>query len=143
MVKMMFPVSNFTLIMYLMLISSCFHSKNYQATFTIQNTNPEYNTKDLSVNIINQLAEQNELTKDPKYAGTDTIGYFGRPYHYFKFWVEPTNNPKMIKLDYWGMYSNKKKPPYQDFLNILTDSLRSNFTIIDQNIKETKKGNGQ
>jgi hypothetical protein len=114
------------------LLTSCIYSANYIATYTVQ----DKNTKEVSINFINQLADNNSLSKDNKYNGIDTLGFYGRPYHYFKFWFEQKDTNILVKLDYWGNFSSRKNKPYQEFFIELNDFMNNNFIIIEQNIKE-------
>jgi hypothetical protein len=83
------------------------------------------------------LAQKNQLRKDSTLKGTDTLGFYGSPYHYFKFWFEQQNNQITIKLNYDGSFGSRKNPPYRSFLQNLNDSILANFTLINIDIKET------
>ncbi|MFY8020810.1 MAG: hypothetical protein ACOVP1_06420 [Bacteroidia bacterium] len=83
------------------------------------------------------MAEKNQLIKDNTFKGIDTLGFYGRPYHYFKFWFEQQNNQFTIKLNYNGSFGSRKNPPYRSFLQNVSDSIQSNFTLINSDIKET------
>jgi hypothetical protein len=131
-----FGHKNFLPIILIFLFTSCMYSAKHIATYTIRNKNAEKDTKELSVEFINQLAERNHLSKDPKYNGIDTIGFFGKPYHYFKFWFEEIDNNLMVKLDYWGNYGSKRNKPYSDLFVELHDFMETNFIILEHEIKE-------
>lgn len=120
----------------LLLLSSCFYSTRYIATYTVKSKTTATNTRDISVNFINQLADKNGLTKDPKFLGSDTLGFYGRPYHYFTYTFEQKNTETTIKLDYWGMYGSRSNPPYRDLLQNISDSIQTNLTLVDKDIKE-------
>lgn len=118
------------------LLTSCFYSGKYIAAYTVQNRQPDQNAKELSIDFINQLAAKNSLNKDPKFNGIDTLGFYGRPYHYFKFWFVQRDSSTIVKLDYWGTFGSRKKQPYKDLFNELNDFMKRNFIIIEQDIKE-------
>ena len=42
----------------------------------------------------------------------------------------------VLKLDYWGMFGNKKNTPYANLFNELNGFLNENFIILQQEIKE-------
>jgi ABC-type transport system involved in multi-copper enzyme maturation permease subunit len=126
----------FTLLIILFL-SSCLYSTKYIANYTVQNKSTEKSIKDVSIGFINQLAQKNQLRKDSTLKGTDTLGFYGSPYHYFKFWFEQQNNQITIKLNYDGSFGSRKNPPYRSFLQNLNDSILANFTLINIDIKET------
>lgn len=121
----------------LLSLSSCFYSTKYIATYTFQNNSKESNSKEIASKIINQLAQKNQLSKDPTFNSTDTLGFYGSPYHYFKFWFEQQNNQFKIRLNYDGSFGSRKNPPYRSFLQNLSDSIQANFTLINSDIKET------
>lgn len=121
----------------LLSLSSCFYTTKYIATYTFQNNSKESNSKEIASKIINQLAQKNQLSKDPTFNSTDTLGFYGSPYHYFKFWFEQQNNQFTIRLNYDGSFGSRKNPPYRSFLQNLSDSIQANFTLINSDIKET------
>jgi len=121
------------------ILTSCVYSAKYVATYTVQDKNK--NTKEITIKFINQLADKNSLSKDTKYNGIDTLGFYGRPYHYFKFWFDQKDNNVVVKLDYWGNFGSRKNKPYQDFFNELNDFMKENFIIIEQDIKEENNSN--
>ena len=113
----------------LFLMTSCgIYSATYVATYTLQNKKTSKETRDISIDFINNLAGKNSLSKDLKYNDTDTIAFFGRPYHYFKFWFEQKNNNSVLKLDYWGMFGSKKSTPYANLFIELNGFLNENFS---------------
>ena len=119
-------------------MTSCgFYSAKYLATYTLQNTKNNEDIKEVSINFINNLANKNSLSKDTRsrYNDTDTFAFFGRSYHYFKFWFEQKENDPVLKLDYWGMYGSRKKIHYAGLFNELNVFLNENFTILEQEIK--------
>jgi hypothetical protein len=118
------------------LLTSCFYSGKYIATYTVQNRQADQNAKEISIDFINQLADKNSLSKDPKFNGIDTLGFYGQPYHYFKFWFEQRDSSTIVKLDYWGTFGNRKNQPYKDLFNELNDFMKMNFIIVEQDIKE-------
>jgi len=95
---------------FLFLMTSCgFYSATYVAKYTLQDTRTSEDTRELSIEFINNLADKNSLSKDSRYNGTDTLAFFGKPYHYFKFWLEQKDNNPVFQLDYWGMFGSRKK----------------------------------
>jgi hypothetical protein len=128
------------------LLTACFYSGKYIGTYTVKNQQTEKNAKEISIDFINQLAVKNSLSIDPKFNGIDTLGFFGQPYHYFKFWFEQKDSNTIIKFDYYGVYGSRKNQPYHDLFKELNDFMKANFVIIEQDIKEdnnakTKKYN--
>lgn len=115
-------------------LSYCLYSGKYNAAYTVQDKIKK--TREITINFINQIADKNSLTKDPKYNGIDTLGFYGRPYHYFKFWFDQNKNNTVVKLDYWETFGSRKNKPYQEFFNELNDFMKEYFIIIEQNIKE-------
>jgi len=118
-------------------MTSCgIYSAKYEATYTLQNTENNENTRKSSIDFINYLAGKNSLTKDSRFNNTDTLAFYGRPYHHFKFWFEQKDNNQVFRFDYWGMYGNRKKPLYRDLFKELDDFLNINFIILEQSIKD-------
>jgi hypothetical protein len=136
-------ISNIFAFVMILSLSSCFYSTKYIATYTFQNNSKESNSKEIAAKFIKQLAEKNQLIKDNTFKGTDTLGYYGRPYHYFKFWFEQQNYLFTIKLKYDGSFGSRKNPPYRSFLQNLSDSIQANFTLINSDIKETNNAKGK
>ena len=121
----------------LFLLTSCgFYSAKYVATYTLKDTKSNEETREISHNFINSLADKNSLSKDSRFNETDTLAFFGKPYHYFKFWLEQKDNNYVFKLDYWGMYGSRKRIPYRNLFDELNEFLNSNFTILEQDIKD-------
>jgi hypothetical protein len=118
------------------LLSSCVYSAKYLASYSVQNKITDNETKEISIDFFNQLADKYSLSKDAKYNGNDTIGYFGRPYHYFKFWFEQRENTTIVILDYWGMYGSRKNQPYRKLFEELDNFMKTKFIIIEQDIKD-------
>lgn len=118
------------------LLTSCFYSGNYSASYTVKNKQADKNAKEISIDFVNQLAVKNSLINDAKFIGTDTLGFFGKPYHYFKFWFEQRDSSTVVKLDYHGSFGSRKNEPYQDLFNELNDFMKANFIILEQDIKE-------
>lgn len=133
----LFGISNIFAFVMILSLSSCFFTTKYIATYTFQNNSKESNSKEIATRIIKQLAEKNQLIKDNTFKGTDTLGFYGRPYHYFKFWFEQQDNQFTIKLNYDGSFGSRKNPPYRSFLQNVGDSIQANFTLINSDIKET------
>lgn len=118
----------------LLLITSCSYSISYRATYTIQNSSP--NIQELLRNDIQKLADNNKLSEDNRYFNTDTIGYYGKPYHYFKFWIEKKDSLTLLNLYYWGTSIGSGKPTYDSFLTNLNDSIQSKYTPISKDAKQ-------
>lgn len=118
------------------LLTSCFYSGKYIGTYTVKSQHIERNEKEITIDFINQLADKYSLYKDSKFNGIDTLGFFGDPYHYFKFWFEQEGSNTIIKLDYHGTFGSRKKQPYRDLFIELNDFVKANFIIIEQDIKE-------
>jgi hypothetical protein len=121
----------------LFLMTSCgFYSATYVARYTLQDTRTSEDTKELSVDFINNLADKNSLIKDSRYNDTDTLAFFGKPYHYFKFWLEKKDNNPVFQLNYWGIFSSREKIPYRGLFNELDDFLNTNFIVLERDIKD-------
>ena len=121
----------------LFLMTSCgIYSVTYVATYTLQNKKNNEDTREISIDFINNLADKNSLSKDQKYIDTDTLAFYGRPYHYFKFWFEQKENDPVFKIDYWGMFGSRKSTPYANLFGELNEFLNENFIILEQEIKE-------
>jgi hypothetical protein len=118
------------------LLTSCFYSGKYIGAYTVKNQQTERNAKEISIDFINQLAVKNSLSKDKRFNGIDTLGFFGQPYHYFKFWFEQKDNNTIIKLDYYGVFGSRKNQPYRDLFKELNDFMKANFIIIEKDIEE-------
>ena len=121
----------------LLIFTSACQTIHYTARYDIKSKDSINSQGQTAKKIISHLANKYDLKEDKKYNTPDTIGYFGRPYHYFKFTFD--NNGQIdgaITLDYWGVSSRKNT--YREFLNTLTDSIQTNFTILKRDIKETK-----
>jgi hypothetical protein len=82
------------------LLTSCFYSGQYNATYKVQNVKTNESVQELSIEFINQLADKNSLSSDQKFNGIDTLGFHGSPYHSFKFWFEKEDSNTIVKLDY-------------------------------------------
>ncbi|MFY8108851.1 MAG: hypothetical protein ACOVO9_07660 [Bacteroidia bacterium] len=132
-----FKISNIIAFVIIVSLSSCFYTTKYIATYTFQDNSKESNPKEIAAKIINQLAQKNQLSKGPTLNSIDTLVFYGRPYHYFKFWFEQQNNQFTIRLNYDGSFGSRKNPPYRSFLQNLSDSIQANFTLIKSDIKET------
>jgi hypothetical protein len=120
----------------LVAISAC-DSIRYIAQYDIQSKGQANSQRQTAEKFINQLADKYELKADTKYNNTDTLGYYGKPYHYFRFSFE--NKGQMdgtITLDYWG--GPARTNTYRELLNALTDSVQTNFILLKKDIKETK-----
>jgi hypothetical protein len=124
------------LVGFIFLFNSCFYSAKYLATYKVQNNRTTNETKELAINYINQLAAKNTLIKDTKYYHTDTIGFFGQPYHYFKFWFEEKDKIIILKLDYKGSFGSRKNKPYKDLFTDLNTFMNGNFIVLEEDIKE-------
>ncbi len=118
------------------LLTSCFYSGKYIAAYSVQDKNKDKNTREITIDFINQLADKYALSNDSEFNDIDTLGFFGQPYHYFKFWFEQKDTNTIVKLDYWGTFGSRKKKPYKDFFNELDDFMKETFIIIDQDVKE-------
>lgn len=118
-----------------LLLTSCY-STTYLATYTVQSKTSATNAIEVSTKFIDKLADKNELAKDNKFIGTDTLGFYGKPYHYFTFTYKQKDSQTIIKLDYWGVYGSRRNPPYRDLLQNITDSMQANFILLDKVIQE-------
>ncbi len=118
-------------------LSSCFYQVTYFASYDIRNKGTYNKSKAVSVNLINNLADKYNLRKEEKNYGTDTLGFTGDPYHWFKFIIiQKDSINSTIRLEYGGAFGSRRKPPYKNMLYSLTDSIRTNFVIVKQDIRE-------
>ena len=126
-----------TLPVILFLMTSCgFYSATYVAKYTLQETKTRENAREISIDFINKLADKNSLSKDTKYNDTDTLAFFGKPYHYFKFWFEQKEDNPVFYLDYWGMFGSRKKIPYRNLFDELNVFLNTSFIVLEKDIKD-------
>ncbi len=133
----------YSIILLLFLLSSCY-STHYTASYSVQNVTSASETKDVAMELINKLANKNDLLKDDKFNNTDTLGFFGMPYHYFKFWIEDHKELTYIVIDYHGSFHGiKGKSPYEDFLNNITDSIREKFILTSFGCEQETNGKGK
>lgn len=142
--RQLLTLNKILLLGFIFFLPSCFSKSKYIAVYTVQVKDTDKNTKEITINFINQLADKYSLNKDTKYNGNDTLGFYGQPYHYFKFWFEQQGNNNVLKLDYWGNSGNRNKKFYQDFFKELGDFMEDNFFIIEQVIEkenDSKKDN--
>ena len=117
-------------------LSSCFYSTKYVAEYKIR---PHVNINETDKEIkssIHKLSKDHELLTDKKYNQTDTLGYFGTPYHYFKFWTSKQDSVITLTIKYNGAFGIRKSPPYQNMLNQLSDNLSSEFNLLESEINE-------
>ena len=120
----------------LLILTSCFYTGKYFATYTVQNRNKDIGIRENSINFINQLADKNSLKKDPKYNEFDTLGFFGQPYHYFKFWFEEKDTIIIIKFDYWGTLESRSKNRYKDLFKEFNNFMNENFIILEEEFND-------
>lgn len=81
-----------------------------------------------------------DLIVDDKYHNSDTIGFFGLPYHYFTFsFIQNISaNNLVLKLDYnCALNTKKTEKYYTPFLLGLTDTLRGKYYIPKEQINKT------
>lgn len=126
----------FVLVALLTGMTSCFYSTKYVAEYQIK-TNPDISETQKEIeNIVVNLSEDYELMTDKKYNETDTLGYFGNPYHYFKYWTSKQDTVISLTLNYNGVFGKRKQPPYESMLNQLTDDLNDKFKVLDLEVLE-------
>jgi len=123
-------------LVFLLGFSSCFYSTRYVAKYDIKNSQFAGKTKAEILEQINNLSNDYQLQEDVKFNGTDTLGFFGSPYHYFKFWTVNKDSLLTLNLIYYGSFGNRKSPPYETFLSQVSDSLNQNFNVIKTSINE-------
>ena len=110
-------------------LSSCFYSTTCIVKYDIENSSNSEQTRTEIYQQINKLASEYQLLKDNKFSDTDTLGFFGDPYHYFKFWTNNNDSMLTLNLDYGGSFGSRKKPPYDNLLSQLTDSINQHFNV--------------
>jgi hypothetical protein len=110
-------------------LTSCFYSTKYIAKYNISPTKSNEQTILDIRETINNLSQEYNLMVDNKFSQTDTLGYFGDPYHYFKFWTSSKDSIIRLNLDYHGQFGKRKSPPYDTFLSQLTVILNQNFSV--------------
>lgn len=117
-------------------LTSCLYSTRYVATYEIQPT-VNINQTDIEIReTVNKLSGEHKLTTDDKYNQTDTLGYFGKPYHYFKYWTSKQDTVIKLTLHYNGVFGNQSHPPYETMLEQLTADLKNQFNVLDSEIDE-------
>ncbi len=121
-------------------MTSCFYSTKYVAEYKIRNNAKTNETRKKIENVIINLSEDYELMTDKKYYETDTLGYFGNPYHYFKYWTSKQDTVISLTLNYNGAFGKRKQPPYESMLNQLTNDLNAQFRVLDLEISEKSNG---
>ncbi|NQY67087.1 MAG: hypothetical protein HRT72_05105 [Flavobacteriales bacterium] len=117
-------------------LTSCFYSTKYVVKYDIIESTKSGQAREEILNQINILAVKHKLQKDKKFSKTDTLGFFGSPYHYFKFWTDNNDVVVILNLKYNGSFGNRKNPPYDSLLSQLTDSLNQNFNVTNIQINE-------
>ena len=128
---------NIILTLYLSIgLSSCLYQTSYLAKYDIKNSSNSGQSKIEIREQINRLSIEHQLQKDNKFIGTDTLGFFGSPYHYFKFWTSNNDSIMTLNLKYNGNFGSKKNPPYGNLLSQLTDSLNQIFNVTNIEIIE-------
>ena len=119
-------------------LSSC-RTISYVAEYEITCVDTTISNRELTERIFMHLADEHGLSLNDKYKESDTLGYFGRPYHSFRFiYTDSVANNGTVRLDYWDYYGLKERP-YTSLLSNLTDSIEANFIIKTKTITETKK----
>lgn len=120
-------------------LSSCFYSTKYVVKYDI-NTKTDINQTELDIReVVKSISSQHDLLLDEKYDQTDTLGYFGSPYHYFKYWTSTKDTTIRLTLNYNGSFGKQKSPPYENMLNQLTEDLNRKFIV--HNIEIHEKSN--
>jgi hypothetical protein len=130
-------VLNTLLIVSLMSLSSCFFSIHYYAKYTLHNDRPADQMDEKAQEIISGIAGKYKLCEDESPRKKDTLGFYGVPYHYFKFNINSDSLASEVELDYRGAFGSRRKPPYQELLKEFLDSMKSEFKIVGSEIKET------
>ena len=117
-------------------LSSCFYSTEYVAKYDIApTTNPTQTESDIR-EVIQNISSSHKLTPSTKFVDSDTLAFFGKPYHYFKYWTSTQNDLLILTLAYHGSFGKRKSPPYQDMLQQLSDSLNQKFSVSKIEIDE-------
>lgn len=117
-------------------MTSCFYSTKYVAEYKIRTKADINETEKQIKNVVINLFQDYELMTDNKYKETDTLGYFGNPYHYFKYWTFKNDSIITLTLNYNGAFGNRKQPPYDHMLNQLSDQLAHKFKVLSTEINE-------
>jgi hypothetical protein len=130
--------SSYTLLLFLciLFLDSCIFSGKYIASYRVMAKNTKKSTKEIYTDYINHLAAKNKFIIDSKYNGTDTLGYYGQPYHYFKFWLEVSEGDTVLRIDYYGSFGSRRNQPYKELFNELNSFMNENFIIIEKEINE-------
>jgi hypothetical protein len=117
-------------------LTSCFYSTNYVVTYHISSTTEIEQTTLALRKTIADLSLAHKLTVDNKYAQTDTFGFFGNPYHYFKYWTDNQDSTITLTLKYNGVFGKRKSPPYDTLLTQLSTLLNQEFNVTNVELQE-------
>lgn len=122
----------------LFLFHSCMYPVRYTAQYHIASAKSSevQNEVDTFFQNRSRMNAKLLLSKDERMLATDTLGYYGRPYHYFKVWTttDSTNNTS-LSVDYTGYFRYRYKTAYKRLLSDLNDSIRSGFDVQELSIR--------
>lgn len=116
----------------LFLFHSCMYPVRYTAQYHITSAKSSEvrNEVDTFFQHRSDMNPKLLLSKDERMLATDTLGYYGRPYHYFKVWTSVDNeNNTLLSVDYTGYFRYRYKTAYKRLLRDLNDSIRSGFDV--------------
>lgn len=114
-----------------LLLTSCMYSGKYVASYAVDTDISCKEMKDVSIDYINQLADKYALDNiEPQYNASDTLIFYGQPYHSFKFWFEKEEKC-ILKVSYYGVFGNRRQDPYADFFFELDAFMKENFANVE------------
>lgn len=126
----------------LVLLHSCMYPVRYTAQYHIASAKSSDVRSEVDAFFQNRsrLNAKLLLSKDERMLATDTLGYYGRPYHYFKVWTTADGeNNTLLSVDYTGYFHYRYKTAYKRLLSDLNDSIRSGFDVQKLSIRQEDK----
>lgn len=109
------------------------------------------NTVDVSLNqnnnaeakltrIVEEIAYKHNLTKDDsKSTSSKKIGYFGKPYHYYIFEMQETDNKILVSFYHEARLSSRstrRSDPEKEFLKAVQNTFGSDIIEVNYHFNE-------
>ena len=111
-------------------LSSCLYSAIYNAEYSLYSPDKVTADKEICQALIFELCKDNRLFQsDQMFGSTDTLRFFGEPYHSFMFVFSEHNDSLKLNVVYYGNIGSLRNPPYETFFDSLKVSLESEFEI--------------
>jgi hypothetical protein len=132
-----------------LLLQSCaflfYNYRGYLITeFSIANINADTKVRQQAGELIFRLAGKEDFYTHFTTATYDSLYFYGPDYHHFYFKIYEDSLTTKIFLRYSGYNGFRNRPPRKQFIQSLTDSLKSKFgatQIIFKDISNEKKKN--